>query len=192
MALRRQKWFNKRLFTTLFIGLIILIASFIGYKIYKSHKRQHQVVIPSNAPTQTTTTNSSTNNSDKQPIPSTGSTSSGSSQKISTNSTSSASADTGPQAPYGSFVSNHGQKTPADAEESVCITTPGATCYIQFTKDGVTKKLAIKTADSNGSAIWDWSISEAGFTTGSWQVSAVASLNNKTVTTIDKVLLEVK
>ena len=98
--------------------------------------------------------------------------------------------------PYGTFVSNHhpslsDSSTAPSAEQSVCQTSPGATCYIKFTNNSVVKTLATKTADQNGIIIWNWDVNTAGFTEGSWQITAVASLNSSTQTTTDPQTLEV-
>jgi flagellar hook assembly protein FlgD len=98
--------------------------------------------------------------------------------------------------PYGTVVSNHhpnlsGSPAPS-SEESVCQTAPGATCYIQFTKGSTVKKLPAEKADSSGSANWNWDVKQAGFSTGSWTIQAVASLNGKTMTAQDDLKLEVQ
>lgn len=91
--------------------------------------------------------------------------------------------------PSGDFVSNHhpnlsGSPAP-NTMTSVCNTTPGATCKITFTMDGITKQLPSKTADSNGTAYWSWKLQEIGLTAGSWKVQAIASLNGNTKTATD-------
>jgi cytoskeletal protein RodZ len=98
-----------------------------------------------------------------------------------------------PAAPFGSFVSNHhpGGDTPT-SEASTCNTTPGATCYIQFSSGSQTKKLDPHIADAHGSAIWYWDIKSAGLTSGSWSVTAIASLNNQTKTSSDPMALVVQ
>ena len=95
-------------------------------------------------------------------------------------------AGTVPYTPWGGFVSNHhpGNGTPT-TETSVCNTTPGASCYIKFTNDGQTRTLDTKVADANGSVVWNWDVSNAGFSSGSWQVSAVATLNGQTASATD-------
>jgi hypothetical protein len=90
-------------------------------------------------------------------------------------------------APSGSFVSNHhpGKNGTSSQVESVCTTTPGATCFISFEKDGVVKKLDEQTVDGSGSAIWDWDTKGGTLSSGNWQITAVASLNGETKTTVD-------
>lgn len=97
-------------------------------------------------------------------------------------------------APYGSFVSNHrpGQNGANMTELSQCITTPGATCYIKFTQDDVVKTLPEKTADASGSMFWEWSINDAGLTSGKWVITAIASLNGQSKSTTDQLNLEVQ
>lgn len=98
-------------------------------------------------------------------------------------------------APFGSFVSNHrpGLNNSPTTEQSVCNTTPGATCNIQFTNgSGVTKNLGAETVDGNGTAYWSWSIDGANLASGNWQITAVATLNGQTQTTTDPTPLEVQ
>lgn len=99
-----------------------------------------------------------------------------------------------PITPYGNFVSNHNPTLSGSLsnEESVCNTTPGAICYITFTQNGVIKKLPAETADSNGSVFWTWNVGSAGFTTGNWQITAYATLNEQTVSAQDKIELNVQ
>jgi len=97
--------------------------------------------------------------------------------------------------PIGNFVSNHhpnlsGSPAP-NTESSVCTTTPGASCKITFTKDGVTKSLALETTDNGGSAYWTWKLQDIGLTVGSWQVQAIALLNGQTKTASDAMSLDV-
>lgn len=98
-------------------------------------------------------------------------------------------------APFGTFVSNHrpGQNGSPTAEQSVCNTTPGATCDIQFTNaSGITKSLGAEVADSNGTAYWSWDINGGTLAPGSWQITAVVKLNGQTKTTPDPTSLEVQ
>lgn len=97
--------------------------------------------------------------------------------------------------PTGSFISNHhpnlsGSPAP-NTMSSVCTTTPGASCKITFTKDGITKELSWQTADANGSAYWNWKLQDIGLTTGSWKVQAIASLNGQTKSASDAMNLVV-
>lgn len=98
--------------------------------------------------------------------------------------------------PSGSFVSDHhpnlsGSPAP-NTITSVCNTTPGASCQITFTMDGVTKSLHAQTADSGGSTYWsNWKLQDVGLTAGSWKVQATASLNGQTKTASDAMALVV-
>lgn len=98
--------------------------------------------------------------------------------------------------PSGTFVSNHkpnlGGSPAPSSEQSVCNTTPGATCYIEFKQGSIVKKLDSRVADSSGSVIWSWDVKQAGFTEGSWTISAITSLNGQTKTTTDSLALEVR
>jgi len=94
-------------------------------------------------------------------------------------------------APYGNFVSNHkpGQNGAPFDENSVCNTTPGATCYIQFTMGSQTKKLEGRIADEGGVASWDWTASNLA--SGKWIITAVATLNGQSKSTQDDQPLEI-
>lgn len=99
-------------------------------------------------------------------------------------------------APSGDFVSNHHPNLGGDPApntlSSVCTTTPGATCRINFTKDGVTRSLEPETTDRGGSAYWNnWKLQDVKLTTGGWQVKATATLNGKTLSSDDAMQLVV-
>ena len=96
--------------------------------------------------------------------------------------------------PFGTLVSNHrpGQNGSDLNIQSQCITSPGAKCYIKFTKADVEKKLPERTTDNNGSVFWQWNVKDAGLTEGNWQVTAVASNSSRTISTTDQIPLEVK
>lgn len=98
-------------------------------------------------------------------------------------------------APTGDFVSNHhpnlsGSPAPSTMT-SVCTTTPGASCAISFTKDGVTKSLSSQPTDRGGATYWSWKLQDIGLTVGSWKIQATATLNGKTMTSTDAMNLEI-
>ncbi len=97
-------------------------------------------------------------------------------------------------APFGTFVSNHkpGQSGSPTSEQSVCNTTPGASCDIQFTSGGIMKSLGSQTANSNGATYWSWDIKGGTLAPGTWKVTAVVKLNGQTKTTADPMSLEVQ
>lgn len=95
--------------------------------------------------------------------------------------------------PSGSFVSNHRPSLGnTSAIESICITTPGASCTIAFTMGSVVKTLDTKKVGSDGAAVWSWDIKNAGFVAGTWQITATSSLNGQTKSTADIQNLEVQ
>jgi len=98
--------------------------------------------------------------------------------------------------PYGDFVSNHepnldGSPAPYTIE-SVCITTPGASCSISFKKGGIIKELPAQTADSEGAVYWDWKLQDYDLTEGTWTITAKAVLGYQTKTAQDPLNLNVK
>lgn len=98
-------------------------------------------------------------------------------------------------APRGNFVSNHrpnlGGSPAPNRIASVCTTTSGATCVINFTKDGVTKSLPAQTTDRGGSTYWDWKLQDIGLTEGAWKVTATATLGSQSQSADDAINLEV-
>jgi hypothetical protein len=97
--------------------------------------------------------------------------------------------------PNGTFVSNHRPSLSGSdaqqAEQSTCNTTPGASCYIQFTKDSVVKTLQAQVIDNSGATYWSWNIKDSGFSEGTWKVTAIATLNGQTTTANDGIDLVV-
>lgn len=98
-------------------------------------------------------------------------------------------------APNGNFVSNHspnlsGQPAP-NSIVSACSTTPGASCYITFTKGSNVITLKSQTTDANGNTSWSWNLQDNQFTVGDWQITAYATLAGKTLSTTDPVPLKV-
>lgn len=176
---------------TILVVLLIVIAS---VRFYIHRRNLGSGTIPSTPTAQASTPV----NSDKQvgspvqentPAPA-------SSDKTKDNPTPSPDSTSSPLAPFGTFISNHkpnlgGSPAPSQ-EQSVCNTTPGATCYIQFTKAGIIKTLGSQKTDNNGSTVWNWDINKAGFSAGSWEVTAFATLNGQTATTKDPLALEVQ
>jgi len=97
------------------------------------------------------------------------------------------------QAPYGTLVSNHypGKDGSTTQEESVCNSTPGSSCYIKFVQGSVVKTLETQQVGSSGAVYWAWDTKDAGLSSGSWQIFAVASLNGQTKTAQDQLNLSV-
>jgi len=153
--------------------ILILFAGLLYFERY--HKVQ--VTIPSTSPTKTVASSAGGQNS-----PSANLAPSGEAKSL----TSAIPTSGSLIAPSGGFVSNHhpGNGTPTN-ETSVCNTSPGATCYIQFAKGSEVKKLDTQTADSNGATYWYWDVNTAGFGSGSWTISAFASLSSQTKTASD-------
>ncbi len=180
---RRFRRLNKKyVLVALAAGLVILALA-----IYMSRpSRKTASTIPSSAAPSTTVSK------DAQPSPQSSTstpTTSSSSSSTAKSSINSAPANSNLTLidPWGDFVSNHkpGQNGSPTTETSACNTTPGATCYIKFTSGDKTRTLDSKTADSNGTVTWRWDTSDAGFSSGSWQISALASLNGQTRTVSD-------
>ncbi|HJP96899.1 MAG TPA: hypothetical protein VJ843_06050 [Candidatus Saccharimonadales bacterium] len=187
---------KKKLFLLLGAGVVVIAGVVTALELtnttYFFHKRPPAITASQDTKGEVKT--SATASSDS------GSKSTSSSNKSSDNPTGTAQKDGDNStavllAPTGDFVSNHHPNlsgSPAPSQiASVCTTTPGATCVISFSKDGVTKSLASETADSGGSAYWDWKLQDIGLTTGSWQITATATLNGQTKSATDALKLEV-
>ena len=88
------------------------------------------------------------------------------------------------ETPFGQFVSDQNpslSNSSQQFEESICETTSGATCYIEFVKAGSsTITLPAQTTNSQGVTSWDWYLNKEGFTPGTWQITAVATLGSQT------------
>lgn len=95
-------------------------------------------------------------------------------------------------APTGTFISSHHLNSVADSASSSCTTTPGATCQITFTQNGVTKSLSEQTTDAGGATYWGpWRPQDYGLTAGTWTVTAVAKVGSHTLSTKDALQLEI-
>jgi len=98
-------------------------------------------------------------------------------------------------APTGNFVSNHSPNrkgTPHPSSmQSVCNTTPGASCTIIFTNGSTTRYLPAQTADKGGATYWTWDVKDIGLTEGSWTIQAKATLGSQVKTASDQVNLQV-
>lgn len=143
------------------------------------HKKPQPTIV---TPTSNTQTNKQTQGSTQ---PSSNTNTSTNSNKVDTPTT------TVLIAPFGNFVSSH-HVTMGTPITSVCNTTSGATCVINFILNGVTKSLTTEMTDSTGAVYWNsWTPKSIGLSAGSWQIQATAILNNKTKTATDALNLEV-
>jgi hypothetical protein len=179
----------KRIPVLIIIAAVILLALVVGFIL--SHPAKKNVsVIPSSNPLAA----SSPAGSNKVPA-------SDNSQTSGTQGTDSASAQSSPPtaellAPSGTFVSNHhpslsGSTSPS-SELSTCTTTPGASCYLQFTSGNDVKTLPAQKTDISGSTSWSWDVKTAGFHTGVWKLVAIATLDNQSKSTPDGFTFEVQ
>jgi cytoskeletal protein RodZ len=109
-------------------------------------------------------------------------------------------------APTGTFVNNHGANsaypvTTDTNEASTCTTTPGASCDIQFTNtvSGSVEDLGALTLPatgsgnlSSGSVSWQWTPSGKGLSSGTWKITAIATLDGQSKSTTDQLNLTVQ
>lgn len=174
------------------IPVLVVVIIFGGVAVLHMrsvHKAQHTSGVIPNSKKDASASKSKTKNA-------TGSQNSGSSPSDKTQASGSPTGTTSSTliAPFGTFISNHkpGQNGSPTSEQSVCNTTPGATCDIQFVNGSVSKSLGAQVANSNGTAYWSWDINGGTLAPGSWRVTAVVKLNGQTKTTSDPTLLEVR
>lgn len=174
MVRRKIKFTRRKYLAIIFVAAIAVAIGVI--LVIRDGSKQTATTIPST--TTTTPVSPGSDNSADQ------------SNKSASNLTSSG---PGPTKPFGNFVSNHspGNGLPTQ-EKSTCNTTPGASCYIQFSMGDLTKKLSTQTTDSSGATYWSWDIKDAGLSEGSWQISAIATLNGQSATTQDQIPLKIQ
>ncbi len=202
MPVNKKSKRSKFRVSKLIIGVVVLVVLvLVVLELTNTTHFFHKAsdVIPSTSPTITSSsgTKSANGSSTATSNTSTNTTNTTTNTTTSTNpKTGSPTASTAPLlAPFGTFVSDHhpnlsGSPAPS-AEQSVCNTTPSATCYISFTNNGVTKSLATQTADNNGSTYWSWDVNKNGLSAGDWTVTAYATLNGVTSSTKDPQTLDV-
>lgn len=177
----------------LVLAIVCMTALELTNRTHLFHKDTSSGVIPSKVvTTENKSTEQSKDNSQQSSSNSSGQ-ANNTTQASDKSSTTVANTGTNLSAPYGSFVSNHrpGQNGSNLVESSQCVTSPGAKCYIKFTKGDIVKTLEEKSTGSDGSVFWEWNITDAGLTRGSWTITAVATLGGQEKTTTDQIPLEV-
>lgn len=87
-------------------------------------------------------------------------------------------------APWGTYANVSTAKM-GQQMESTCNTTPGATCEVIFTNNGVTKHLDPEVTDAGGAVYWAWVPQSIGLTPGTWHMTMKATLGGDTKTTSD-------
>jgi len=192
MQFRNRHWFENH--KTLLViasmliaicGVLTILEAFGITDFY--HKQNIQPVIQTTSPAQTLPTSDGKDTNSKSDEDTTG--------KQPNSGSPTTNSDKPPASPSGNFVSNHHPNldgSPAPSQEtSVCNTTPGATCYISFSKGTLSTKLPSQKTNSEGSAYWTWDVSKAGLTTGEWTITAVAQLNGKSKSSMDPMTLTI-
>jgi hypothetical protein len=95
-------------------------------------------------------------------------------------------------APWGTFANKYQGVGLGEQLSSTCNTTPGATCQLLFTKNGITKSLDVENTDSGGAVYWSWNPAGIGLTSGVWHITAKAVLGSQVKTTSnDPLTLEI-
>jgi cytoskeletal protein RodZ len=172
---------KEMLFLLLIVGALIVG----GYFLYNS----------TNTPAPTTSIPSTTQNEDiknvEQGVSAKNSNSTTSSSMSDKQGGSTASPQTSLDTPTGNFVSSHKVSSSTNTLESICTTTTGATCEITFRKGDTILTLGKKDVNNSGTATWIWTPGSIALTNGSWEITATATLGDKTSTAIDPLKLDV-
>lgn len=181
---KKKRWIALAI---LLVAVLIMAGLELTNTTYVLHKKKVPDTIPAKIPSKKSDTGKKSSSSK-----STGSSSS-------TNNESDKNAAPGGGAsgvliqPFGTLVSNHfpGKNGTSTKEQSTCNTTPGAKCYIQLknVSTGKVTRLTEQTVDGNGTAFWEWDANT--LTSGTWEVTAVASLDGQTKSVTDSIKLEV-
>lgn len=105
-------------------------------------------------------------------------------------------------APSGRFIDHttaYLETNPSTATiQSLCKTTPGATCQISFTKlrtkqlGDTVRRLPAQTTDGQGLTYWTWRVRDLGLDEGEWLVKAQATLGQRTESATDPIRLRIE
>lgn len=167
------------------IAAVVVALLVVGLLLYWHHHSQKAVVLTTSQKGETSTTDNAKSPDVYNPTPDV--------PGGSTGGTNGTPPSTNLPAPSGTFISaHHVTLSSAPLLNSTCNTVVGATCEIQFSKDGVTKSLTAKASDKDGTVSWDWKLQDIGLTQGTWQIEAIATLNGQIQTAQDTLNLEVQ
>jgi cytoskeletal protein RodZ len=185
---QRKKGRGKWWLIFIFVVLIIISGLFWWHRVNPSvttvHTNTGTATANPNVPGATSNTNS----------PTTGASASKDQGSSAPGTTPSSSVQ--PATPTGEFVSDHrpnlsGKPAP-NTETSTCTTTPGILCQIKFSYGNTTRSLPSQKTDANGNAVWNnWTLQDVGLTTGTWQVTALATNGSKAASAQDTMKLVV-
>ncbi len=89
------------------------------------------------------------------------------------------------------YASDYNPSSKNQTEVSSFLTTPGASCWIEFFMNGSTHKLPSKIADDNGSVVWYWTPGQAELSGGVWKITAIASLDQESKSLADVNTLQI-
>lgn len=185
---KKRGLLNRRLvFVGLGVALIIIFGLWYGLR----NHHQAAAVTTTLKISKTSLSPQSASNS----IPTTASTTDKSSGSQGTPAASTTTTGSGPAAPNGTdFVSDHNPSlSTRSSENSVCSSTAGASCYIEFSNsNGDVVKLPTQTLDNSGNTYWSWDVKQNNLSVGSWQITAVATLNGQTQSAQDPLNLTVR
>lgn len=162
-------------------GVVILVIAGSIYAYHIHHKQKPIPTLNQYTKGQTSQPSTSSNSSTQSVNPPSSSKTGGASASL--------------VAPTGNFVSNHHPNlsdSPApNSMTSVCNTSPGASCKIWFTNDGITKSLPSQVTDAGGATYWYWKLQDIGLTAGSWKISATSSMGSDSLSSTDPTALVV-
>lgn len=184
---------TKIIIISVVIVLALSIWALIHFNVFTSTKVTKQTGSSSQTPKQSSTQPSQSTQT--QTLPTTPSTSTNNTTNASAKNTGNTQGSTTLLTPYGQFVSNQSPSLSnpnQQTEVSICETTPGASCYIEFTSTSGASvpSLGQQITDSNGVTSWTWNLSKQGFTVGTWLVKAVAVLGSQTQTATETMTVQ--
>ncbi|HET8669082.1 MAG TPA: hypothetical protein VFM05_00200 [Candidatus Saccharimonadales bacterium] len=186
---------NRRRFVIITASLVLLLAAGIAALELTDtttffHDRYPNYETAPNSSKRTGGSNTkgeSNDNANKEPAPS--------DQTTDNKDSGAASTSTELLVPSGTFVSNHRPNLDNDPRpntiQSVCVTTPGASCTILFKKGSTIKQLPVQTTDKEGAAYWTWTLQDIGLAEGNWSIEAKATLHDQVKVAQDPIHLEV-
>ncbi len=180
----KKSWRSKALLWT--VVALVMFGGSAGAWVWHKH-RQHTAAVTAN-----TSHINATQKNGKSTSSSTQQSSQPSATQTNKNPTPSDTDNQSLESPgtYSSFASSH-SVTSGTLENTVCITTPGASCTVEFKQGDVVKSLPAQSTDSTGSAYFYWTPGKVKLSPGNWSIILKVTLNGASKTAQDNITLQV-
>jgi hypothetical protein len=177
-----------RAFALVILGILVLGALTIFGIRFVRHNRDTAASATNNTHIAATAKNGKSTNSPQPPATQT--------NKSPTSSTANNQANQPLQSPglLSTFASTHTASLSAPTRENTtCVTTPGASCLVEFQQGSTTKSLPAQTTDSSGSAYFFWTPNQNNLklTPGNWTILLKVTLGGSSKTAQDSTQLQV-